>query len=342
MILAYHGFQLIGSQISLGRPWGLDVPWPRANNPFLAVVVEGHSAVSLFIVLSGFILSHGVLSRDIDYRGFLLARCLRIYPMMILCLVMAIAVAAADLATIINSIVPVDSRSGIVSPFTAMFWAVKIELQCYLLFPAMLWMMKTRGIKVLLFIVLLAFVLRVAAVLGAGASARDVSYWTLVGRVDQFVIGMMAAKLFKDHGAKISPLWFVPSAIIAVAMLVVLNRLGGWPTQASWRTAFPPIEAFVWAAFIVTYLIVGKFLHRKVSALIAALGAVSYSAYLLHYVIIEAVIKQKAFLTFTGRADWDAIVTSLAIVFPITTLIATLTYHLVEKPFMAIRPKYAH
>jgi peptidoglycan/LPS O-acetylase OafA/YrhL len=341
LILVYHGYQLIGSHLTYGRAFGSDLPWPQNASPVMAVVVEGHSAVSLFIVLSGFILSYGLFDKTVDFRGFLVARCARIYPMMILCLAMAVASASFDLSLIIGSVLPIDSRATVPSPFTSMFWAVKVELQCYLLFPAIVWILKSKGTKSLALIILIALIMRLICVYGAGGNPRDISYWTIAGRIDQFVIGILTAKLVRDFGLhRISKGWFLPAAAASVAMLTLLNRGGGWPSESVWKVFLPPIEGVVWAAFIVSYLSFGQAIPRMVSTVIAAVGAVSYSAYLLHPVVMEAVIQHQLWVRMAGRSDLDAIVTTLVVVFPLVTALATLTYHVVEKPFMQLRPRY--
>jgi peptidoglycan/LPS O-acetylase OafA/YrhL len=343
LILLYHGLQLIGAPLVHGRAFDSSIPWPQPVNPLTLLIVEGHTAVSLFIVLSGFILSVGILDKTLDYGRFVLARVLRIYPMLLLCLMLAVATTGADLLAFLNSALPIDPRTAIASPFTAMFWAVKVELQCYLLFPALLWLLWRHGPQALLGVIGLALVFRLVAVLGAGANTRDLSYWTLAGRIDQFVIGMLAASFYKRWiPERLSTLWFPVALGVAVVMLFVFNRLGGWPNESLWRVVFSPIEGAVWALVIVSYLPVGRLLSgRRIGATLTGLGTISYSAYLLHPVVISAVVRHHWSLELTGRGDWDALLTTLLIVFPVVTLLAALTYRMIEAPFMAMRPRYA-
>jgi peptidoglycan/LPS O-acetylase OafA/YrhL len=341
LILNYHGYHLIGTQLAKGVPYSFDMPWPQTLNPILAVIIEGHSAVALFISLSGFILTYGILNKRLSYWRFLIARCCRIYPMMIVCLLVAIAVGANDVYQIVSSVLPISPMSSVASPFTGMFWAVKLELQCYLLFPALFWLLRNKGISPLIMVVVLAFILRSFAVLSAGAVPRDVSYWTLLGRVDQFAIGMITAKLVRNtRPSERSPFWILAGALAAGGMLMAVNQSGGWISQAPWRVLFPPIEATVWMAFVISYLSIGARLPQFISSILVALGTISYSAYLLHSAAIEAVIRHRLWIRWSGVAEVDAISTSILVVFPIVTGIATITYLLIEKPFMEMRPKY--
>lgn len=48
------------------------------------MIKEGYGGVSLFMVLSGFILTTICFGKEIDYRSFVFNRFLRIYPLYIL------------------------------------------------------------------------------------------------------------------------------------------------------------------------------------------------------------------------------------------------------------------
>ena len=77
LIVFYHGLHLISYEMKFNAPFSFS-PWPETNNPFLAVLIEGHTAVALFMVLSGFIFAYGALGREIAYLPFIRNRFLRI------------------------------------------------------------------------------------------------------------------------------------------------------------------------------------------------------------------------------------------------------------------------
>ena len=78
LVLFYHGLQLIGTQLAQGIAFDPSRHWLYPANPVLTIIEEGHSGVSLFIVLSGFILSLGAVGNSVSYGRFLAARILRI------------------------------------------------------------------------------------------------------------------------------------------------------------------------------------------------------------------------------------------------------------------------
>ena len=223
-----------------------------------------------------------------------------------------------------------------------MFWAVAVEFQCYLLFPLLIAFSNERGSKFLVQLIAVALLIRLLAVLAEGANPRDLSYWTVVGRIDQFCIGMIAARLYVERDlANIGAKWFVPSALAAGLMLCVFNRLGGWPSAPSWKIGWPTIEGAVWACFIVSYLPAARRLMPNwFGRLFAKLGEISYSMYLLHFAVIFAIIKNGWYVRVTGNGYYDALATTLLAALPATAAMSLLTYNTIELPFLRMRPRY--
>jgi peptidoglycan/LPS O-acetylase OafA/YrhL len=79
LVVFYHGMQLFGSFLRTNGE-SFDRHWTFSKNPLVALVAEGHSAVALFLVLSGFIFTYGAAVRDISYWQFLANRMWRIAP----------------------------------------------------------------------------------------------------------------------------------------------------------------------------------------------------------------------------------------------------------------------
>jgi peptidoglycan/LPS O-acetylase OafA/YrhL len=339
LVLFYHGFQLIGAQLVHDASFNLSF-WVVASNPVISVIEEGHSGVALFIVLSGFILSLGAIGKAIDFRKFLAARVLRIYPMFMVCLVVAASSSPTNLIAVITSLLPLNLGEGVGGSFTSMFWAVAIEFQCYLVFPFLLAFSNARGTRFLFQVIIVALVMRLLAVL-VGASPRDLSYWTVVGRIDQFCLGMIAARWYVEKDWNhLRAAWFIPAASVAFVMLWQFNRIGGFPLVAPWKIAAPTIEGAVWAFFIVAYLAFGRALPPQLSKPAARLGEISYSLYLMHFVVIYAIIQRGLYVHLTGNGYYDALATTLLVALPATAAIAILTHNTVELPFLGMRPKY--
>ena len=143
-----------------------------------------------------------------------------------------------------------------------------------------------------------------------GAHARDLSYFTLVGRLDQFLLGMALARSMRDHARWWRP-WILPAATVAiVAALTIFHRLGGWPVESRWKILWPPIEGAVWASFIGGYLTVADRLPGLVSRALAAVGTVSYSIYLLHFLVIAQLDRPSLGLAADRQRLFDALLTT--------------------------------
>jgi peptidoglycan/LPS O-acetylase OafA/YrhL len=341
LVLVYHCFQLIGARLAHGQDFDPSRFWVHASNPIIAVIEEGHSGVGLFIVLSGFILATGAIGKSVDYRSFLIARILRIYPMLLVCLVAAASVHPVTILNVLTSLLPFNVSGGITQAMSGMFWAVAIEFQCYLIFPFLVLFSDERGTKYLLQIIGLAIVLRYLTVLADGANPMDIAYWTVVGRIDQFCIGMILARLYaRSNLSQINPFWFLPAAMAALAMLWIFNQLGGMPLVKLWKVWWPTIEGTMWATFILTYLSAGRCVPAFITVAFTKIGEISYSVYLLHFAVIFAAIRKSAYVKLTGNGYYDAILTALLVIAPVSILIGWLAYQTIELPFLRLRPRY--
>jgi peptidoglycan/LPS O-acetylase OafA/YrhL len=133
----------------------------------------------------------------------------------------------------------------------------------------------------------------------------------------------------------------VGAAIAAAAMLLVLNRCGGWPSAANWKILWPTVEGSVWAALVVGYVSVGDVLPRVLAWQVARTGEMSFSSYLLHFAVIEATAMRHGRLARpTGAAQIDALFWTGVVVLPVTLACSALTYRVIELPFLRRRSKY--
>lgn len=342
LIVAYHGFQLFSALFVFNAGFTPD-QWLHTTNPLAAVLIEGHTAVALFMVLSGFIFTRAALGRTIRYGAFIRNRLLRIYPLFVLLLVTGVHAkpAAFTPGSVLQTLLLGANLPGRldVGYFSGMFWAIAVECQFYLLFPFLLGFLERLGWRWLTGALVLCLLLRAVALL-EGAHARDMSYVTLVGRLDQFLLGMALARSMRDHAAWWRP-WTLPVAAVAVvASLAIFNRLGGWPVESPWKIVWPPVEGAVWALFIGGYLTVADRIPGLLSRALAAVGTVSYSIYLLHFLVIAQLVDHRWGWRPTGNGHVDALLTTACLATPIILAASALTYLVVERPFLRLRGPY--
>ena len=125
-----------------------------------------------------------------------------------------------------------------------------------------------------------------------------------------------------------------------IAALAGFNAAGGWPTAPAWKLAWPTLEALLWAAFVVGYVDAANAATGLWSRMLARIGEISYSIYLVHFMIIHSMVAFALPIAFSGRFVIDALLNTLLFALPATLLVATLTYRFVELPFLRLRGRY--
>jgi peptidoglycan/LPS O-acetylase OafA/YrhL len=345
LILFYHGVTLISYELIHAQPFTFE-HWLSATNVLTAPIIEGHSAVALFMVLSGFIFTVGTYGQEIRYTAFIKNRLLRTYPLFLLMLFVGISAFPErfELSSFLQTLFFLGNTNGALSAgnFTTMFWAVAVEWQFYLVFPFLLTVTNNSGARVLIAMILVFILLRCFAYL-EGALIRDLSYWTIIGRMDQFLIGMLSAILYLRHfrQGRLFDLVFVAALAGVLVILYFFNRAGGWPENSAWKIVWPTIEAMIWAPFILGYLSIARRVPAGISRLFSSLGVISYSIYLIHFLLVDLCIRQEWALTiFESRPVLNAFLTTAVIILPLVLIISSLTYYAIERPFLALRVKY--
>jgi peptidoglycan/LPS O-acetylase OafA/YrhL len=343
LIVFYHGLHVFSfyPRADGGDPLRF---WIISRNPFVVLLEEGHSAVALFIVMSGFILSVGALGREISYWPYLQNRILRIYPLFVVLLFVGLAAHPGQysLLGLIQTLLFQANYQGVLvlAPFSSMFWAVAVELQLYLLFPLLHRFIERHGARWVLGAVMLCLVLRLLATTGS-SNARDLSYWQVLGRLDQFLIGMLTARVFRRVQHLQLPWgWLSLLAFsFTLSVLFAFNHQGGFPPIPLWKIAWPTIEALAWAPLLLTYSLFAQRVPRLLSAPLAAIGTVSYSIYLLHYTLITTLPRWFNFQLATDPNVASQLYTALVVV-PALLPLAALSYYVVERPFLNMRVSY--
>ena len=344
LIVYYHGLHLLGYSVRASQE-PANAIWLKTWNPFSALVIEGHTAVSLFMVLSGFIFSFGAGTHEIRYWPFIKNRLLRIYPLFIVIIVVGIA-AYPEKYSFLSLVQTIFQQSGLkgalgLEPFSSMFWAVSIEFQFYLLFPFLHRFLNTYGIRWAGSLILLSILLRALACNG-DAHARDISYWQILGRIDQFMIGMLAAQYFSKVTAlfKTKGLITILSGIIVSSALVIFNQLGGWPQISWWKILWPTVEGTCWAMFLLCYVpLAQSATPGYLSKAFAYIGTLSYSIYLLHFSFLTFVPRWISF-RFDIEPNLQSQLFTTCFVLPPLLALSALTYYVIEHPFLSLRVNY--
>lgn len=344
-VVLFHGMSILRAD---GSPEpGMQPNWVYSTNPLETFIAEGHTGVALFMVLSGFILTTGSLGRQINYRSFMRNRLLRVGPLFLILLVLALVVARHDFSlwgALQTTFGFARFNGGFYSgPFAQVLWTIGVELQFYAVFPFFLRLLSTRGPRpIVLFIAFMVAVRILAAMTApAGLDYNQMTYFSIVGRIDQFLIGMLAAYFFVDLKKYLGRVWVTIAAMgVVVAALWVFNQMHGYAEPGLFRTVWVDVEGLIWAAVLVTYVGTERFGRGRLSAALAWTGERSYGIYLLHMPLVYLVLYRDLRLDLPWGSVVDATVTTMVLVVPAVILLATLSYAAVEQPFLSLRRKY--
>jgi len=345
LVLFFHSSHFISHKLIYGTPYD-PANWARAGNPFSALVIEGHTAVSLFFLLSGFVFTVGSLQKKLNFLGFYRNRLLRTYPLFLFFLVLGIAFNLENFSAValLQSVFFMANSDAAINggAFTFVLWSIAVEWHFYLLFPLLLVSVQKWGWKVLPWLILALLVVRSGAFY-AGADMRELSYWTIVGRLDQFLLGMLAGIYYRNYFVAGKRLDYIAIAGAGLVLMLLFgfNQLGGGGVNNHLWIFWPTLEAIAWATFLIGYLSIARHFHHLLGKVLVALGTISYSIYMGHYLVLD----------FFLRKDWGslwpldepiatAVLNTFVFILPLVLLLAATTYFFVERPFLLRRRSY--
>ncbi|MEL0315221.1 MAG: acyltransferase [Halieaceae bacterium] len=338
--------------------WGISFgeQKPSPLSP-LVYVAAGHTGVTLFFVLSGFLLSLPWLrwinedSTAMPNIGtYYLARILRIMP-----LYLVFVIAAGFLVGDWHNALRALSFQFVgfeLFPYGLVWWTLTTEVQFYLLLPFGWIAYKAGGFpRLVLLVLLVAWAGAYLFILFADVVAEwRQSYWfakSLFGRLPAFLIGVSCAIIYCKPGGMDT---FFPrdvylSSLLAVLLLLLLGfvlsvgiQTSDWVNESEWHIHHT-YEAVIWGAILLlTLLAAPVFSVLVINPAFALLGKLSYSIYLNHVPILFFVIdsSKKAMGSDSYEATMQVFYNPL-IGFAVSVALASVTYYCIETPFLKLK-----
>jgi len=336
----------------LHASYGAGYPVPFANPPALlpaALFDEGHTGVALFMTLSGYLFAKLLDNKKIIYKYFLWNRFIRLAPLLALVIMVRFSesvVLSTFFANIYSgkspTVVLKDIAYGLIAPtWPNGGWSITTEMHFYLVLPLMLIFFRRYRIGV---VVLLATTILMRIVLYSHlGELQRLSYWTIIGRIDQFMIGIVAFQLsqylVKRH-------WLAGSVAISfVAFYWLFDYFGGWHNMPTYPSPsiiwiiLPTIEGLTYGILIAYYDRNFEPTPTGFSWFIAKIGAYSYSIYLLHFFVVD----HEAYLIDTyivNLSNWYVAEGAAILCFLMMIPIGYLSFRFIESPFLQHRIKY--
>ncbi|HEY5742211.1 MAG TPA: acyltransferase [Terrimicrobiaceae bacterium] len=307
----------------------------------LALLDEGHTGVALFMTLSGYLFAKLLDGKSIHYGAFLFNRALRLLPLLVLVILAVgfkrVVISGMNISTYVETI-----AKGVVFPILPNGgWSIAVEGHYYLILPLFLWMLKKSKLLPLA-LVFAAIALRCFLYQQRG-EIQSLAYWTIVGRIDQFTLGMLVfqfrAFFAKRHAMAIATI----TAFMAIYWLFDFRggfaQMPSYPSPSSFWIILPTIEAIAYAVGIAWYDNSFSIPNTGVSKFIARIGQYSYSIYLLHFFVAFYAAR------FVDERIMDISNFYLAclwsmVFFLLMMLPGYVSFRFIEAPFLKLRRRY--
>lgn len=325
-------------------PAGYPVPFSGAPvwGP-LVLSDEGHVGVALFMTLSGYLFAKLLNGRQIFFFRFLMNRALRLFPLMFFVLAIGAALAAYradDLRAAYWFILGLPK--GLIFPTLPNgLWSVTVELHFYIVLPLLLWLLRS-SVRWLLALLVAAVLFR-AYLWASLGEVQSLSYWTFIGRIDQFILGMVAFSLGDLLRGRHMTAVVVASIFVSFYLWFDtaggFYELGSYPSKSVVWVVMPTLEGLAFCTLIAWYDRSFVNLRGRLSDLAAKIGEYSYSIYLLHFFFVfglaryihEHVLSLGNFYVATAVG----FVAFLAMI-----PLGYLSMMLIERPFLRLRVIY--
>jgi peptidoglycan/LPS O-acetylase OafA/YrhL len=302
-VVAFHLYAFLGSPALV--VFGFNV---------LAFLQAGHYGVDLFFVLSGYLLSRPFIDAMLEKKqapkwlSFWWQRCLRILPAYWFQLIVLISLTGWGAYSLKTLLMHASLTFNLIknpSALNPVYWSLPVEWNFYLVMPFIAWLF--RSSKYFLWLVFLSIVFsitfRIICWQTLFSSGND-GLWLfrliiqLPGRIDQFMIGMLAAWLVAVY-AKTLLHYCLLITLISISMIAATAAMTlhlGDVLDASrvpWVYFQQTIAALGFAGLIITasvsktglsVLWSTHFMHFS--------GLISFSLYLWHYPIGQFLLQK--------------------------------------------------
>jgi peptidoglycan/LPS O-acetylase OafA/YrhL len=325
------------------------------------------SGVDLFMVLSGFCLfwplckSGDAISRW-EWKAYVVRRVRRIVPPYYAAIIYTVAipvvlVALFKLVGLAANPQPLPSARQVITHLlfihtlfpdtwagiTGAFWSLGLEAQFYAVFPLVVIGFRRMGLGIAVAMIAVSVVYRICAgwMFADNPGAHFLASIFFLGRWMEFAFGMVAALAVAYHARRgiLRPAWIGSCGLIAS---FVLCSLAGTEKSHLFTVVFPAWELLLSLGFAVgiVALCVTSTPMRIVfeNRLVASLGFISYSVFLIHQPTIWYLSE---FLRKLLGVESDLLrfVILCTAGFGIVLAISSVFFVLVEKPFLNAGPR---
>ncbi len=298
--------------------------------------VTEHLRVSLFFVVSGFLITQILMSAkdrggQIHIFNFYVRRMLRLFPALFVLVAVGVIFDIDGFRGL--AIWPILQASNIyfamtqnVTPWvTGHLWSLNVLEQFYLLWPIVILLLPIRRIYLLVLAIIGTMIF-----LRANANALGIDgWWTFfVVNADPIAAGALACLLMRVPAVASVMVSRLAVAVSALALAAPFFLWDGFGGSLSYRVMIQPALAVIICGAYVGYSgPIGWILGNKVAQFISK---ISYAVYIYHLMIWWLVAQWYPAIWTTGPMTF-------AILSSITLLAATLSWYVLEQPISLLK-----
>lgn len=330
-------------------------------------LINGHGAVMLFFVLSGFVLSLPILKYEkIHYFPYLIKRFYRIYIPYLISIVATMILSQifldfdrGNIHTIIGDQWKESINLNLIfehilllgnihsDTFNGVIWSLVHELRISLIFPFIVFVIAKYSWKLSISLCLLFSGISGinCIVLLQPSNGLFTSYFHTMNYLSFFVIGALIAKYKDIIIIAFQKLPILIKSFLLVTCLFIFNysdlivtflyQITGWRILSAFHLILLEYAQAIGAAGIIVIALASKILTKfLLFKPVAFLGKVSFSLYLLHSPIIAV-----SFYLLNGKVN---LISISIVAFLLSIIISTLAYHYIEVPCINAGKKLAN
>jgi peptidoglycan/LPS O-acetylase OafA/YrhL len=201
-------------------------------------------------------------------------------------------------------------------------WSLAVEEQYYILFPIFIVLFWSRGLKLIIFLLVLIFVASLSLAHWGAYNYPEATFYLLPARIWELLLGVFIAIFLRINGfyksITTNQLFSLLGFILIIISIVSFDKL----------TPFPSLYALIptfGAGLLIIFAVPGTFIHKIfTSKPLVLVGLISYSAYLWHQPLL-------AFSRHRFMIEPSEII--LFSVCVLSLILAFFTWKFIEQPF---------
>jgi peptidoglycan/LPS O-acetylase OafA/YrhL len=342
--------------------------YPNLYSSNLAVYESGRLGVTLFFVLSGFLISYLLLKEkevagSIAVKKFYGRRILRIWPLYyLLVLLTFIVIPGLSFFAVpkYTAALPANFRYSFPLyilllpqvalsmfdpvPFAEPLWSIGVEEQFYLLWPVLMKYVK-KFLWLTIIIIIGSVVLKqlVFFIAEANRASASLKYWNYLlnylyfTRIECMAVGGVGAWLVFNQRQKILQVIFHRAfqlLLYAITIFLIVTERN----KPSYNYL---LYAVCFCLIIINVAANRKSVMRLENRLFVFLGNISFSIYMFHELVIKSVMEILVRWRGTVFNDLLSNVILYAASIVLTVLVSSIVYYFFEKPFLRLKSSFA-